>query len=332
MEHKTDSSDLMIRYLLGDELSTAEQDGIEESFGDADYFEQFLRAEGDLVNEYIRGRLAPYERGLFEANYLSSARRREKVAVARALLKLAPPRPQPAPLPSPRGKVADFWDSTRAFLRTHNAAVARSALGVLILALCFLLYRLISLTDRLSKVQSELVAEQQRELESRRREEELRRQFEEQRLAGERYEQELRRQQAEHEQREEDLQRELQRRNSEGLRPLFASVVLYPSFSTRGSTSRKNVVVIARNAKWLKLTFVVDRSGDFNIYRVEVAPEASGGEITREVARGKRKDRVTLTLPADGLTQGNYTATVYGIKPGSDPQLIEGYELSIRKK
>lgn len=327
MEHKTDSSDLMIRYLLGNELSAAEQDEVEESFGDADYFEQFLRAEDDLVNEYIRGRLTPHERGLFEANYLSSARRREKVAIAQALLKLAPPRPQPAP----RGKVADFWDSARAFLRAYNAAVVRSALGIIILALCFLLYRLISLTDRLSKVQSELVAEQQRELESRKREEELRQQFEEQKLTAERYEQELRRQQAEHEQREEDLQRELQRRNSEGLRPLLASAVLYPSLAARGSTSQTKVVVIERGVKWLTLTLVIEQPGDFTVYRVEVAPEA-GGEITREVARGKRTDRVTLKLPTDGLTPGNYTLTVYGIKPGSDPQLIEGYEFSIRKR
>jgi hypothetical protein len=322
----------MIRYLLGDELSAEEQDDIEESFGDNDFFERFLRVEDDLVDEYIRGNLPPRERELFKLNYLASARRREKVAVARTLMKLGVPAAQPTRQPAKPGRLAALWESARAFFHVHRLAVLRSALGVAVVALSFLIYRLISLTDRLSKVQSVLVAEEQRTLESRRREEELRRQLEQQTSVSEQYEQEIRRQQEEYEQHEEELQRELQRLKAEGSRSLIAYATVVPSPATKGSNFKPKVIEIGRGVRWLTLSLVIEQPGDFNAYRVEIAPETAGDEITRHVVSNKKSDRVKLRLPAASLVSDDYTVTVYGIRPGFDPQLIGGYEFSIRKK
>jgi hypothetical protein len=74
------------RYLLG-ELTEAEQSALEETyFNDAQVFAEVAAEENALVDDYVRGRLAPETRHRFETVYLSRPERRARVEFAEALL------------------------------------------------------------------------------------------------------------------------------------------------------------------------------------------------------------------------------------------------------
>jgi hypothetical protein len=75
------------RYLLG-QLSLAEQDQVEEQFEDPNYFAKYQVVERLLVQEYAAGTMAPTESDLFARNYLVTRKRRDQVAIIRALLEV----------------------------------------------------------------------------------------------------------------------------------------------------------------------------------------------------------------------------------------------------
>jgi hypothetical protein len=80
------------RYLLG-ELLEPEQTAIDaELWAHGDATALLGAAEDDLIDDYVAGRLAPDERSRFEGFFLSSPRRKQRLAFARSLsLKLAEP-------------------------------------------------------------------------------------------------------------------------------------------------------------------------------------------------------------------------------------------------
>src|SRR5215831_10635903 len=79
-------STYLTRYLLG-ELSDDERTSLEERYvADPSVFDAVARAESDLVDDYVRGTLAPAARERFERVYLAHPQRRERVKFAEALL------------------------------------------------------------------------------------------------------------------------------------------------------------------------------------------------------------------------------------------------------
>jgi hypothetical protein len=82
-----ENDELRIRYLLG-ELSAEEQAKLEDEYFTQDNsFEQLLAIEDELIDAYVRGKLPERERTLFETHFLSTPKRRERVAFARELLR-----------------------------------------------------------------------------------------------------------------------------------------------------------------------------------------------------------------------------------------------------
>ena len=81
-----DGTQMARRYLLG-ELTEAEQAAHEEAyFNDPRLFAEVAAEENALIDEYVRGRLAPELRQRFESAYLSRPERRARVEFAEALL------------------------------------------------------------------------------------------------------------------------------------------------------------------------------------------------------------------------------------------------------
>jgi methionine-rich copper-binding protein CopC len=77
----------IIAYLLGD-LPLEEAERFEdECFAGEDWPGQLHLAEEDLIDEYLRGTLAPERRRRFEENYLTTDARVERVRMAAALLR-----------------------------------------------------------------------------------------------------------------------------------------------------------------------------------------------------------------------------------------------------
>src|SRR5215831_9985106 len=77
---------LLTRYLLG-ALPTEESERLDElSVADDEMAARLSAVENDLVDSYARGELSGEDLAMFESSYLISARRRDKVQLAQALL------------------------------------------------------------------------------------------------------------------------------------------------------------------------------------------------------------------------------------------------------
>lgn len=83
-------NDKQIRaYFLG-ELSETDAESFEEKYAvSAELTEQVQMVESELADDYLRGILSPSEIHLFEANYLITEARHEKVRLAASLWKIA---------------------------------------------------------------------------------------------------------------------------------------------------------------------------------------------------------------------------------------------------
>ncbi|HKS40268.1 MAG TPA: tetratricopeptide repeat protein, partial [Blastocatellia bacterium] len=101
-----ESDEKIIRnHLLGnlteEELSRAEQ----RLLADDDYFEMLTVIEEELIDDYVSGDLTGEDRKQFEAYFLSTPARREKLRFAQTLNEYAsrtdPPVPIPTPIPRP---------------------------------------------------------------------------------------------------------------------------------------------------------------------------------------------------------------------------------------
>jgi len=120
----------MTRYLLG-ELSDRERAEMEARYcSDARTFAALVEVENGLIDDYVRGRLTEEVRVRFEAAYLSSPARRERVLFARALVRSADAPASAAP-PGPTHRPASeraWW----AVLRGSRLAMATAAALVLV--------------------------------------------------------------------------------------------------------------------------------------------------------------------------------------------------------
>lgn len=86
---RPEDNKLIARYLLG-ELSEDERDRVEERlFGDDLFFHEIEAARDQLTEDYLQGRLAGRERERFNAYFLASPSRRERVETTGALIQAA---------------------------------------------------------------------------------------------------------------------------------------------------------------------------------------------------------------------------------------------------
>lgn len=109
---KTDALQKRIyRYLLGD-LPQEEQSALEQDFlGDEGLFEEVWAAENELIDCYVRGRLTPAEKALFERNYLASPVHRERLVLSQNLVRAADSSSETRS-DEPRTARADKWRSS----------------------------------------------------------------------------------------------------------------------------------------------------------------------------------------------------------------------------
>jgi hypothetical protein len=119
----------IVAYLLN-ELPEEESERFEdECFAGESWPDQIASVEEDLIDAYLRGELTPEQRQRFERNYLTTEVRRERVALAAALLRhvdtlpagdfaFVPTRPIK---PTWHEGLTAFWDSQNWWLRAGVA-------------------------------------------------------------------------------------------------------------------------------------------------------------------------------------------------------------------
>lgn len=82
---RTYEPEILWRYLLG-ELTEGEQERLEEElFEQEEYIADLAVAEDDLIDAYVAGELSGRQRERFESFFLSSPRRKQRLAAAQAL-------------------------------------------------------------------------------------------------------------------------------------------------------------------------------------------------------------------------------------------------------
>jgi hypothetical protein len=101
--------DTLRRYLLG-EMSESEAEAFEEEhFDDPEVLAHVRRAEDDLLDDFVAGRLSRRDRRSFERHHLATPGQRERLVAASALrlmtLDARAPRERATPAPGSRRKV-----------------------------------------------------------------------------------------------------------------------------------------------------------------------------------------------------------------------------------
>ena len=123
------------RFLLG-EMSGDERGAFEEKFiADELLFEQARVVEDELIESYIRGTLPLAEREKFERSFLTTERRRSRVAFTRTMLgKLSEQKEIAAVKKTETAAAApSVWDSIAGFFKTPSLAFG-AALAILLTA------------------------------------------------------------------------------------------------------------------------------------------------------------------------------------------------------
>jgi len=301
---------LLTRYLLG-ALPAEETERLDElSIVDEEVAARLSAVEYDLVDAYVRGETRGEDLARFESFYLSSAKRREKVQFARAMLEresgtaaapamvlrtVVSPEKRPDKKASPRRR----FPFSRPVLQWGFAGAA----AVLTLVAGYLLLDNVQLQRQMSESRA-------RQSELDRREQDLRTQLDQQRSAYAQAQQEL--------QRLRNLQS-----NLDQLTTVFL-VLLPPS----RSVSRVPTISIKPGTDLVVLLLTLE-SDDFPVYRVVLRDPATKQVLWRSAtmtstSTGEKK-AVSVTVRAGLLKQQNYIAELTGIPARGSPELIGGY-------
>ncbi|HEV2863087.1 MAG TPA: hypothetical protein VGX48_18875 [Pyrinomonadaceae bacterium] len=140
MSRKTQQTEHLTRYLLG-EMPEEERARLEDEFlGDEGLFQGIADAENDLLDDYVGDRLGRRERESFERHYLRLPGSRERLQAARLIARERAARADAGRAGAARVAVteperAGFWESLRAFRRGAFPSVMPYALGLAVLAL-----------------------------------------------------------------------------------------------------------------------------------------------------------------------------------------------------
>ena len=307
------------RYLLG-ELTEAEQIQLEQQyFSDADIFEQFLVIEDQLIDDYIRGQLGRRDCDRFEKHFLASAKRRERVELARSLIKTvsrpsaARAQGSSAPLP--------LWQSLLAAARLMSPALRLSfavVALVLISGLTWLALEHVRLRNQLEQLKAEQAAQQQRE-------DELRRLAENVSSGGQ----------------SNDTNQPDRNANQNQAEPLSRqpspravfSFELSPLLQRSGAGMGRVVIPESVHTLQLKLSF--DAGGEYKNYRVAIRT-AEGSEIlarTNLRARSSHSgELIILSLPARSFPRGEYVLSLTGVTASGSVESIEDYSFGVTRK
>jgi hypothetical protein len=322
MVTSSDEEGQAICYLLG-ELSEAEQSRLEERFfKDAAYGDFLQSVEDDLIDEYVRGALAPARRERFETRFLSSARRREKVLFAKTWLDhQATSMPAPTAVPPPIKSKAPWWAPFLAWRHAPHPALSYAMAAAALLALTGGVW-FYSETRRL---RAELWRAQAGRQTDQHRAGELQQQIGSERARSEELAAQLR---SQHEQlaasrkQNERLQQELVQRErpdrsqkgSQGIPGAIASFILAPGI--RSGDDGPTRLIVPRGTRAVRLQLDLERGDDYPGYRVEL--RTAGGNLVwsrdvtalRSTAAGPA---VAISLPAAMLAPGEYELALRGI-------------------
>jgi putative zinc finger protein len=330
LKHVADNDELLTQYLLG-ELSEEEQEGVEQRYiSDSELYGQLLAVEDELIDAYVEGELPQSRRARFEAHFMRSPGRQERVEFAKAWMayvsrgsRNSTAAQRTAALP--RRSFSDFFG-----FESWPVAVRVSLAVVMLMAGVFLIAEIVRLRSRFEQAESQRAAleKNQRELqqqidEERQRSQELSSQLESERSAP-------------------DLQ------DGVTTQPTgIISLLLTPGL-VRGSGDAKRLVIPpeARQVR-LQVSFPrgdrlvsQGRAGErqtstYDRYSVIIQTVEGKTVWTKSgltAQRSASRSVVAVPVPAGILTTEDYILTLNGQKGAGSAETISEYFFSVSKR
>ena len=314
----------MKRYLLG-EMSEEDMTALEERyFADNQLFDRLSIYEQDLIDRYVCDMMPSGERTLFEKAYMSSSRRREKVDLARKLMKaLEEDASQQALAGFPdSSEFSSLWRFLLAFFRFQKPMVrfGMATAGLVVLLGCaWLIVESVRLHTQLRQLEAnrqklnEQVQSAQGQLGQR--------ESETSKLATELQRERFRRTQ---------LQEEIARLQQPSA--TIISFVLFPG--TTRDLSESGAVGIPKGAEWIGLSLALEREGQYKSYQVTIQM-VGGKEIWRQdkllPAQKDSGRSIAVAVPASLFSSGDYLLTLKGITPKGASENVDDYFLRVVK-
>ena len=299
----------MVRYLLG-ELSDSEQAALEEKyFTHPQVFDELVKAENELVDDYACGRLSPQLRKRFEQYYLAHSKRRERAKFAQALATKLDQVGSDHPAVDPGIKLAPWRRLLLPKLFGEGRAFASSmalALFLLTLGGGWLLLRNRRLQEELAQTQAAHAAQEQRDRDLQ------------QQLAKERT-------------RINDSNDELNRARPQATRsqpkappmhttPAFVTLLLTAGGIRGADTGSAPRLIIPTGTEQVRIQLNL-KEGDYSNYRVVL--QAFGGKtiFSRQGVKpkaAKSGSTFVIIVPARRFAAGDYILTLRGVRADAE--------------
>jgi hypothetical protein len=330
--HDSSSDDeQLVRYLLG-LLTDEEAERLDELSIANDEFAWRLHAvEDDLVDGYVSGSLGGDVREQFERSYLASDRRREKVRVAEALLRVgrAPTAPggrTGASISVRTPLASDAPPRTRAWRVSRDRFVTRSSRWGLAAAALLLLGASALLLVNGSRLQRRLDEARVDRAALERRVQELEQQLREQQSASAGAASAL-----------ERIRGELARATKPAEPPggntgvMATAVLLYPQTRAAGDVP---MVSLTPGIESVAVDLFLE-SPDFSQFQAALRNPATGatiwrsGQVAPSVASASRV--VRIVVPARVLKAQHYSVDLSGVGAG-DPELLGSYVFRVVRR
>ena len=314
---KSKGEEVIRRYLLG-ELPEADQVRLEQQyFSDADFFEQVLIVEDQLIDDYLRGQLRRRERDRFEQHCLASTKRRERVELARALIQTVS-KPSTATHESPMP--GSSWEFLLAAMRSLSPALRFSIAVTTLLILLGVIWLAVEnarLRNGLEQARAQQAAQQQREEELRHLAENAPPNIPP----------------------VETIQRE-QTGGQTQAEPItkqpphsILSLALLPGLQ-RGGEGMKQVA-ITESIRTLQITLNFERGNEYRTYGVAVRTAEGNDIAVRTKLRAKSTASgqiIILSLPSRIFPKGEYVLSLTGETASGSVENIEDYTFSVVRR
>ena len=284
-----ESEQMMERYLLG-ELSESEQSVLEkEYFTDSQFFDEILKTENELVDDYVRGRLSKEVRQRFEQSYMAHPERSERVKFAAALATKLDQVEEAEHTPQGLSRWQRLLLTVRGQRPTLRLALALSTLLVMVASVWILVER----QRRHERNQAQAAREAER------------RERESQQVASERTPSDDRQGSGERSPQETPLPAQTPARS--------VSLALTVGGVRGGDSGRTPTLVIPQGVAQAHLLLSL-KDNDYPKYNVSLQTVA-GADVFSQGNVKPRGMKFVFTVPVNSLESGDYILTLRGVGP-----------------
>lgn len=342
MKRHSDNESLIINYLLG-VLPEAELERFEQRYlEDETLFEELQEIEDELIDDYVGGALTAEQQAQFEQYFLRSPQRREKLEFARAMTERAAAWKTENETTSSQSSIPALGDTAeldqtteatgkvlpfKAWARPVStwrqwAAIAAAVLiavgsGMLWLRNRELRRQLIAADANSARLRQEAEALSARSAETNA-------QLSAEQQQTQKLEEQL-----------EQLQKSI---SAEAARKVVVTAMLGVEYLVRGTRGdaekRVKTLEIPANTRMVRLGVEFEKSR-FETFKITLRRSEGGTVWTRGGLKARmvgNKQSITLAIPTENLTAGNYEVIVSGVPADGPAELVGRYFIRVMRR